>query len=245
MPRFLNPCADSIGYVHFTWNPVTGCEHGPDVCSCSNICWARTMAKRFGKTEDEKNFKPTFHPERLAARFDLIPPSNIFVCDMGDLFGDWVPKEWINEVIKTALENGKHLFLFLTKNPDRYNNYLFPSNCWIGTSITNPSELYRIEQLHGGPFSNYGYKEKHFVSFEPLLEKISYDDLARHNWGNIHWAIIGGFSGNRKQSNPDCYPEIYALYLKRFFEKFKIPVFIKDNLNFKNPLKQFPEGLKI
>jgi len=235
MPKYLNP-APPGNWWDISWNPMTGCEHGPEICSCPNICWARAMAKRF-----KQDFKPAIHPERFDVRFDRLEPSNIFVCDMGDLFGERVPYEWIESILWICEENQQHKFLFLTKNPERYNRYVFPLNCWIGTSITKPSELFRIEQLHDFCHG----REKYFVSFEPLLEKIGYDDLIKYKWINIQWVIIGGFSGRQKLSNPDCHPAIYALYLRHFFEDIKIPVFIKDNLGWKKPLKQFPEGLNL
>jgi len=239
MPKFLNPCADSIGYVHFTWNPVTGCKHGPEVCSCWGICYARAMARRFGKTEDEKSFKPTFHPERLDAPWKLKKPSRIFVCSNADLFGDWVPKEWIVAIIGETYAATLHKFLFLTKNPSRYRKFHFYGNALLGTTINNRDELPRIKLL---PDELQGYSQRRFISFEPMLEPIHRRYLMPYNWNHIHWAIIGGFSGNEKAS-----AEIKesAEDISEFMKARGIPVFQKDNLGLKNPLKQFPAGLNL
>lgn len=38
---------NEIGWCTATWNPVTGCLHGPDVCACSAECFARGFTHRF------------------------------------------------------------------------------------------------------------------------------------------------------------------------------------------------------
>ena len=40
-------------------------------------------------------FTPTLHRYRLDDPQQWKQPRNIFVCSMADLFGDWVPDEWI------------------------------------------------------------------------------------------------------------------------------------------------------
>jgi protein gp37 len=40
---------------------------------------------------------------------------------MADLFGEWVPDEWIKEVFRACEEAPQHRYLFLTKNPERLN----------------------------------------------------------------------------------------------------------------------------
>ncbi len=47
-------------------------------------------------------FKPTFHRYRLDEPQHWKKPRNIFVCSMADLFGEWVPDVWIEEVLKHA-----------------------------------------------------------------------------------------------------------------------------------------------
>lgn len=233
MVKFLNPCADTIGWADYTWNPVTGCEHGPEICSCSGICWARAMAKRF-----KQDFTPQFHPERLDVRFDKIPPSGIFVCDMGDLFGEWVPSEWIEAVLWACEENQQHRFIFLTKNPLRYKDFIFTDNCWTGTSISKPEELYRIKQLNDPLVKTI----KHFISFEPILDKIVCNDLLKYNWNHIHWIIIGGLSGHK--SSPAI--KLEAIKIARYYQGRGIPIFFKNNLSPDGLMpQQFPEGLNL
>jgi len=121
-----------IPYCDYTWNPATGCLHG-----CS-YCFAERIAKRFsGSKAFPDGFKPRFHPERLGEPLKIKKPSVIFVSDMGDLFGDWVPEKCITEVLGVVGECPQHTFLFLTKNPKRYKRFNFPKNAWLGTSVEN------------------------------------------------------------------------------------------------------------
>ncbi len=78
-----------IEWCDWTWNPVTGCEHG-----CP-YCYAAAMARRF-----KQSFEPEFHPSRLR---EITRPSltgKVFVCSNADLFGEWVPRKWIEDVLE-------------------------------------------------------------------------------------------------------------------------------------------------
>lgn len=101
-----------IEWCDSTWNPVTGCLHGCE------YCYARAMAKRFPAVYPN-GFEPMFYKDRLN-QFDNCKGRNIFVCSMGDLFGDFIPDEWIEKVLDKCEQNQQHNYLFLTKNPERY-----------------------------------------------------------------------------------------------------------------------------
>ena len=74
----------------------------------------------YEKTAYPFGFVPTFHRYRLEEPQRWKKPRNIFVCSMADLFGDWVPDEWIREVVAACDAAPQHRYLFLTKNPSRY-----------------------------------------------------------------------------------------------------------------------------
>jgi protein gp37 len=190
-----------IEWTDYTWNPVTGCEH-----NCW-YCYAKKIAMRF-----RGNFTPTFHSER----FDDFSPQmrikkdlKIFVCSMADLFGDWVKREWIDEVIKIANTYQGYTFQFLTKNPKRYLDFNFSENCWLGVTITglenNTQELINLLKQKNN------YK---FISFEPLMADIRNLDLS-----GIDLVIIGGMTGN---GNNNIKPEKEWMKIKHeniFFKK--------------------------
>ena len=70
-------------------------------------------------------FDPTFHRYRLDEPQKWKKPRNIFVCSMADLFGDWVPDEWIREVFQACEAAPQHRYLFLSKNTIVNNFHYF------------------------------------------------------------------------------------------------------------------------
>jgi protein gp37 len=151
-----------------TWNPVIGCLHG-----CS-YCWAKRFAlERLSNTEKYKDgFAPKLAESELNKKFK---DQFIFVSDMGDLFGEWVPPEWILRVITATRNSPSSDFLFLTKNPSRYKEFihLCRDNIVLGATIeTNrphkfseaPSVIERTLAM-----SELNYKRK-FISIEPIMD---------------------------------------------------------------------------
>lgn len=123
--------------VSETWNPVTGCLH-----SCA-YCWARRLASRLSKALDKykDGFEPRIHDREFSRGFE---GGLVFVCDMGDLFGSWVPREWIVRVLVHIGKYPDTSFLLLTKNPSRYREFLdiMPRNAVLGATIeTNRDDL--------------------------------------------------------------------------------------------------------
>ena len=121
-----------------TWNPITGCLH-----NCL-YCWARNYAERLKIMGVEPykthGFKPAFAKWRLKKKF---PKGGfVFVSDMGDMWGEWVPKEWIKKVLETLRTKTETSFLFLTKNPKRYHEFLgeFTENMVLGATIETNRE---------------------------------------------------------------------------------------------------------
>lgn len=136
-------------------------------------------------------FTPTLHRYRLDDPQQWKQPRNIFVCSMADLFGDWVPDEWIVQVFKACEAAPQHRYLFLTKNPKRYVG-LYAKNIlptgkgyWYGTTVTSPEQPFF--------YSNVPDDNPHtFVSIEPIMG----------SFGKIKdrpdWVIVGAETGNRK-----------------------------------------------
>lgn len=166
-------------------------------------------------------FDPTFHRYKLDEPQRWKKPRNIFVCSMADLFGDWVPDEWIEEVFQACEAAPQHRYLFLTKNPKRYVD-LYRKNIlpigkgyWYGTTVTSPEQPFF--------YSNVPDDNPHtFVSIEPIMG----------SFGIIkdrpEWAIIGAETGNRKGK---VVPR--KEWIDEIAEKCKCcraPIFMKESL---------------
>lgn len=239
-----------IDWADSTWNPVTGCLHG------CGYCYARGIANRFGGYRDAPgkiveldgpvvgslfkrepypyNFTPTLHRYRLN-EFQDKKGRNIFVCSMADLFGDWVPDSWIYEVFEACNKAPQHNYLFLTKNPWRYEKLLncyMPPNMWFGWSQTGPA---------GAEFSfSTHHSVQTFISIEPLLEP-----FAKFYICGIDWLIIGAETGRRKDK---VIPK--REWIESIVEQCKeadIPLFMKSSLAeiWGEPLiQEFPAALR-
>lgn len=216
-----------IDWADSTWNPVTGCLHGCE------YCYARRIAERFGgnmmpffverpilrePVRDGSgkimpypfNFFPTFHRYKLDEPKRWKKPRTIFVCSMADLFGEWVPDEWIKAVFDVCEKAPWHRYIFLTKNPFRLmlmaaakeveegekyrpedmqkikGHTPLPKhdNWWFGSTLDNKDAR---------RFQWWGYHS--FVSIEPLTE---FMDVGLGSFGSDEWVIIGAETGNRK-----------------------------------------------
>ena len=86
-------------------------------------------------------FEPTLHRYRLEQPKKWTEPRTIFVGSMADLFGDFIPDEWIEEVFAACGKAPQHRYLFLTKNPKRYvelyekGKLPLTENMWYGVSV--------------------------------------------------------------------------------------------------------------
>lgn len=143
-------------------------------------------------------FFPTFHPHRLDIPKHWKKPRNIFVCSMADLFGAWVPDKWITTVMEACRAAPQHRYLFLTKNPDRYDKLEdagiireTDQNFWLGSTVTVETR----DKLH------YSSTMHTFQSCEPMLApwpKAGKPNpvSAWHGW-LPEWVIFGAETGNR------------------------------------------------
>lgn len=185
-------------------------------------------------------FEPTLHRYRYNTIDTLKNGHNIFVGAMADVFGKWVPDEWIKEVIQECVKRPQHNYLFLTKNPSRYITTGVPTeydNMWYGTTITGPGDMDRMASLI--------IDGKTFVSIEPLHKRLTKEDI--HLICKLsEWVIIGAETGRSKTKVLPEFEWIKDIVLEA--DNVGVPVFMKDSLipivGEKNMRREFPEELK-
>lgn len=225
----FNRTNDNIEWAKWSWNPVTGCKH-----ACP-YCYAEDIANRFYK----EKFEPTYRPERLSAPVNTpfpeeasktdIGEKNVFVCSMADLFGEWVPNEWINTVLESVTNSPKWNFLFLTKNPKRLLDFSFPDNAWVGTTVDKQFRVPVAEDI----FKNVDAPVK-FLSCEPMIEELTFSDMSMFDW-----VIIGGNSGNHRM--PPSQPK--WSWVEKLFNMARrdgVKVYFKPNLTARP--REYPGG---
>jgi len=208
----------AIEWTDYTWNPITGCLHGCPYCYARRLAEGR-LKGRFGY---ENGFEPTFHENRLREPYQVKKPSFIFTVSMGDMFGGWVPVNWVNQILEVVINNPRHIFQVLTKNPRAYKLYdgELPENLWIGTSVDGSgNSSKRIKEL-----ASIRHDSVKFVSVEPLLAPLPSDIYL---FEGIQWVIIGAQTGPGAKL-----PEIEWISTITWQSAAfaRIPYFIKDNL---------------
>jgi protein gp37 len=187
--KFNRQDSDGIDWAQNSWNPIVGCKH-----PCEILCWAHDITLRFPGRYPH-GFNPVFRPRMLnAPRNTPVPPEaafdgrykNVFTVSMGDMFGGWVPPEWIEAILAVERANPQWNFLHLTKFPQRLIKFDLPLNTWIGTTVDWQARVPNAEEAFAK------LREKYpdiilFASVEPMLEPIQFKRLDLFNL-----IIIGG-----------------------------------------------------
>lgn len=209
MNRTKNELAD------YAWNPVTGCLKDCRYCYAKKNAlrfasdWRRNLAERPKVQQVGTNlfeldapwettnnrflnnptgFKPTLHRYRLDWPQKVKVGSTIMVCTEGDLFGPWVPEDWILQVFAAAEMAPQHQYIFLTQYPVMYqklaNHEMLPQkeNFWYGSTVTVMAD---------SVWANEKYNT--FVAMEPLLGPFEGD--ATKTFQKLKWAVIGAETG--------------------------------------------------
>lgn len=258
----------AIDWCDFSWNPVTGCRFGCAYCYAARQATRFSGNVRLNMTNEQlktdsaglyvleqpfKNgigatlpfpagFAPTFHKYRLGDPAKKKKPANIFVCSMADLFGDWIPDDWITSVFDACKAAPQHNYLFLTKRPGRYQALAAAGklpelpNFWYGSSITGPDTWFWWSDYHNT-----------FVSYEPMLKPLvdsgAYKDAAK----KVDWIIAGAETGHRAEKvTPE---KAWFTDLEAAAAAAGIPLWVKDSDEIRKVLgehlkQEMPDALK-
>lgn len=178
-----------IEWTDATWNPTTGCDKISAGCK---FCYAEYMAitrlRPAGNPRYVNGFDLTLHRDLINLPRHWRKAKHIFVNSMSDIFHKDIPLEFLQEVFTTMNECPQHRFQVLTKRSDvllaRSSDLTWTENIWMGVSVENQDNVYRIDDLRKVP------AHVRFLSLEPLL-----GPLPELNLEGIHWVIVGGESG--------------------------------------------------
>jgi len=234
----------------YTWNPITGCLNGCPYCYARKLANGRLRERYLANSNvaDISNrlrdpnsslwdkvitdpFYPRFWEERLSdpysygrnfsdSGYKMHHHKGIFVCDMGELFGDWVPIEWQEKIFGVIKTCPQHRFYLLTKQPQNLIKFSpFPENCWVGVTATDYEQYWNAIQ----GLCRIDAKVK-YISFEPLLRPIPIM-LEPFRIRAINWSIIGAQTNPLKRPHPSWVKEITEAALQA-----SITIFHKDNL---------------
>lgn len=175
-----------IQWTEQTLNPIAPKEGGwwchkvAGDPACAN-CYAAEMNQNTSRGGNQLPFhgKPPeleLKRQRLDEFSRKTKPSLWFWGSMTDLFGEWVPEEWVQECLDAAHSNPRQQSLFLTKRIDRaYHSIMrwldrhpketaLPQHIGIGTTVGNQRWAnYRLPWLVAIP------ARFRFVSFEPIV----------------------------------------------------------------------------
>ena len=230
----------NIDWTDFTWNPITGCL-GPKgdgircpYCYAHRLAWTRLHQHytdhRFplaGNVFDP--FAPRFWRDRLEEPLERKKPAKIFVADMGDLFGEWVPEVTLNLIFDVIRRCPQHTFQVLTKWPQRlHERNPWPPNVCVGATATDEEMAHKAIS-----FLNLVDAPVRFLSLEPLLGPMENLCLDR-----IDWVIIGGQTGpGARDAN------LFSVHkIAKEAHQAGVPVFLKDNLKMPVELKEWPRN---
>lgn len=210
-------------FVSHTWNPIRGCLHG-----CT-YCYVKSMPNY--------NSKPRLVEKELTV--SLGEDNTIFIGSASDMFGDWVPDEWIEKVLIHA-DKFHNTYLFQSKNPHRFAEFahLFPHKTLLGTTTeTNrdikvskaPDFRKRVIAMQQISLGIHYYTTRLFhtmVSIEPIMDFDLLEFVSGIRTIQPKFVSVGADSKGHKLPEPS--PEKIR-HLLEALEKFT-EVRVKNNL---------------
>jgi len=212
----MTPLPTSSARARWRWDPVTGCQGECAYCASADHA-ERAPAEFIDQLASDKEqqqqrrapFAPRLHPGRLPAPLDTPVPkdkapahSRVLTCWHGDLFGPWVPEEWIAQVLDTVRASAEQdlpwRYLFLTKYPARLLEVAWPPNAWVGVTVDRQERVPAAEET----LSELKRRDPALVTYlvcQPLCEELQFTSLA-----SCSWLLVGG--QEHTASSPACHP---------------------------------------
>lgn len=200
----------SIGWTDYSANPLKYRDaDGKTRWACAKVsagctnCYSEALAKRWNRGADYNaaevaKLTPFLDEKELHAMrtSKSISGKRVFVGDMTDVFGEWVPDLMIAWIWEVFSQRPDVTFQVLTKRAERMSKVWAKDvrplpNVHLGVSCEDQQRA--DERI---PFLTATPAAIRFISAEPLLGSI---DLSE-NIGDLDWIIVGGESGPRFRS---------------------------------------------
>lgn len=165
------------GWVTHTHSLLDGrCLH-----ECS-YCYVQAMAKRYPLLAERYSGDIRLRDKELAVNYGK--DNAIFIEHCSDLFAANVPDKFIIKILAHCREYQSNTYIFQTKNPSRYCDFLdeFPKNTMIGTTIETNRDIIGVSRAPHVRERYYAIKEltfmSKFITIEPILD-FDVEELSR------------------------------------------------------------------
>lgn len=136
-----------IEWTDATWTPFRawGNEREALGWACEKVsegcqhCYAETINRRLGtglpysvKAVEKSGGEHYLDEKALLKPLSWKKPRRIFVSSMTDIFGEWVPFEWLDRVCAVMALTPQHTYQVLTKRPERMREYVTSRGTGVG-----------------------------------------------------------------------------------------------------------------
>jgi DNA repair photolyase len=181
-------------FVTHMWGPVRGkCPHDCSYC----------YVKRWGPL-------PPMHIDERDMKTDLCKGNFIFVGHTVDLFAEEVPKEWIERVLIHCCKYPDNKYLFQSKNPMRFLNFLdlLPTDVLLATTIETNRVIYNESKAPPYTLRAYALKVlselgyRTMVTIEPIFDFDLEDLVGLIKMAHPEWVNIGADSKGHRLPEP-------------------------------------------
>jgi protein gp37 len=238
-----------IQWTEATWNPWHGCKKVSDGCK---FCYMYRDKERYGQDPTTVLKSKTMFKAPLKWK----EPKLVFTCSWSDWFIEEAD-EWRNEAWEIIKATPHLTYQILTKRPERILDHLPDDwgdgydNVWLGVTVESDKYKHRVKTLARVP------AKVRFISAEPLIGTLEFDEERLCLYQKFNWLIIGGESGNKTGKHRYRPAELkWFSSLINDAHVCKMKVFVKqlgtalsDELGLKDrhggDIEEFPQHLKI
>lgn len=233
-----------IEYCDNTWNPITGCMYAAECPQCREKRIARNFAGdiHLNKLQNDQfykegsvyvldkefqgergiltypfSFEPTLHLYRLR-KMRYKTGCKILVGSMGEMFGEWIKDDWLEQIFEFCMSLPQHIYMFRTERPERYDNLLAAGRLPEGKNI-----WYGFRAGKGTRLPVTCRYRNTFMVIDDIQNPIEAAPVAE----DIKWLILGDEVRRKKNPNADSR---WIRQLVNIYTEKGVPVFMMDSM---------------